>query len=196
MDGQVAGWIADYGYPAIFLLLTLGIVGLPVPDETLLTVAGYLVAQGRLHPVPAFVAALAGSICGITISYRLGSTFGLGLIHRYGRYLRLREEHILRAHAWFERFGRWMLTIGYFIPGVRHVTAFAAGISELDRVSFALFAYGGALLWVSTFMGLGYWLGERWRQVEPLVHRYGAAAGAALLAGAAVWLVWKVRKKS
>ena len=58
--------------------------------------------------------------------------------------------------------GHWALTFGYFIPGVRHFTAYAAGMSELEAPQFALFAYSGAVLWVGTFLSLGYFLGERW----------------------------------
>jgi len=175
-----------------------GIVGLPVPDETLLTFTGYLVYKGTL-PLPlAFAAALAGSGCGISISYILGRTFGLGLIHRYGRYVRITEAHVRKAHDWFRRMGRWGLTIGYFIPGVRHFTAYAAGMSALEPPQFALFAYSGAVLWVSTFLGLGYFLGDRWEAVLRIVHRYaveatvaGATLGAVLLV--ARW--WWMRRK-
>jgi membrane protein DedA with SNARE-associated domain len=48
MEQHVLAWIAQYGYLAIFSLLVLGIVGLPVPDETLLTFTGYLVFRGHL----------------------------------------------------------------------------------------------------------------------------------------------------
>ena len=136
---------AQYGYAAIFLLLVFGIVGLPVPDETLLTFTGYMVFQGHLSLPLAFAAALAGSALGITVSFTLGRIFGLALMHRYGRYLRITEAHIAKAHAWFERVGHWSLTIGYFVPGVRHVTAYAAGMSELEPPHFALFAYSGGL---------------------------------------------------
>src|SRR5438270_7822033 len=99
MEQLVLAWITQYGYLAIFFLLVFGIVGLPVPDETLLTFTGYLVFTGHLLPLPAFLSALCGSACGITISYILGRTFGLQLIHRYGRYLRITEEHVNKAHA-------------------------------------------------------------------------------------------------
>src|SRR5262245_41120306 len=107
MEQQVIAWITQYGYVAIFLLLVLGIVGLPVPDETLLTFTGYLIYKGALAPVPAFLAAFLGSSSGITISYVLGRTFGVRLIERYGRYLRIREEHLEKAHAWFRKAGHW-----------------------------------------------------------------------------------------
>src|SRR5579863_2369527 len=113
MEQQVLGWITQYGYAAIFVLLMFGIVGLPVPDETLLTFCGFLVYKGRLSLAPAFGTAFAGSTCGITLSYVLGRTFGLALIHRYGRYLRITEVHINKAHAWFARVGHWGLTFGY-----------------------------------------------------------------------------------
>ena len=159
MEQQVIAWITQYGYLAIFSLLVLGIVGLHVPDETLLTFTGYLVFKGHLSLPLAFAAAFAGSTCGITISYALGRTFGLVLIHRYGKYLHITEAHIRKAHAWFERVGHWGLTFGYFVPGVRHFTAYAAGMSAVESRQFALFAYSGGVVWVSTFIGLGYFLG-------------------------------------
>jgi membrane protein DedA with SNARE-associated domain len=158
---HVLAWITQYGYVAIFFFLVLGIVGLPVPDETLLTFTGYLLFKRHLSLPLAFAAALAGSTSGITISYCLGRTFGLKLIHRYGKYLRIREAHVNQAHAWFERAGHWSLTFGYFVPGVRHFTAYAAGIAGLEFPRFALFAYSGAVLWVSAFLTLGYFLGDR-----------------------------------
>jgi membrane protein DedA with SNARE-associated domain len=190
MEQQVLAWITQYGYLAIFGLLVLGIVGLPVPDETLLTFTGYLVFKGHLSLPLAFAAAFAGSTCGITISYTLGRTFGLALIHRYGKYIHITEAHIHKAHAWFERVGHWSLTFGYFIPGVRHVTAYAAGMSEVEPHQFALFAYSGACLWVATFLGLGYFLGDQWKAVERDIDHYLAGATIAVVILVAAYLVW------
>jgi membrane protein DedA with SNARE-associated domain len=194
MEQHILAWITQYGYAAIVALLMLGIVGLPVPDETLLTFTGYLVFRGTFRLPLAFAAAFAGSACGITLSYSLGRIFGLKLIHRYGRYVRIREEHVEKAHAWFRKAGHWSLTFGYFIPGVRHLTAYAAGISALEAPQFALFAYLGAWLWVSTFLSLGYFLGDRWESVEHNVHHYLVYltfAGAIALAG---YLIWRRRR--
>jgi membrane protein DedA with SNARE-associated domain len=195
MEQHVLAWITQYGYLAIFFLLMFGIVGLPIPDETLLTFSGYLIYQGRLVLPLAFATALAGSMSGITLSYWLGRTFGLALIHRYGKYVRVTEEHIHKAHAWFERVGHWGLTFGYFVPAVRHLTAYAAGMSDVRPHQFAIFAYAGAILWVSSFLTLGYFLGERWEAVEKNIHHYLVlmSIGAAILV--AVWLVWWKRRR-
>jgi membrane protein DedA with SNARE-associated domain len=174
-------------------------VGLPVPDETLLTFTGYLIYSGRLKLLPAFLSAFSGSVCGITVSYILGRTFGLALIHRYGKYIHLTEERIRYAHNWFERVGRWGLTFGYFIPGVRHFTAYAAGMSELQAHEFAVFAYSGAFIWATTFISLGYFLGERWASTSERIHTHmliatGVGIGIGLLYLA--WRWWRGRKGS
>lgn len=194
MEQHILAWISQYGYAAIVALLMLGIVGLPVPDETLLTFTGYLVFRGTFRLPFAFAAAFAGSACGITVSYSLGRIFGLKLIHRYGRYLRIREDHVEKAHAWFRKAGRWSLTFGYFIPGVRHLTAYAAGMSALEAPQFALFAYMGACLWVSSFLSLGYFLGDRWESVEHNIHHCLVYLTFAGIVALAAYFVWRKRQ--
>lgn len=194
MEQQVLAWITQYGYVAIFVLLIFGIVGLPVPDETLLTFSGYLIYRGNFSLPLAFASAAVGSASGMTISYLLGRVFGMKVLHRYGKYMHITPERVARAHSWFERIGHWALTFGYFIPGVRHLTAYAAGMSELEPHQFALFAYPGTVLWVSAFLSLGYFLGERWEAVEKNLHHYlviGSIAGAVLIVAYLLWRKWK-----
>jgi membrane protein DedA with SNARE-associated domain len=168
----IALWIAHYGYMAIFLLLVLGIVGLPVPDEWLLTFAGYLIYKGHLQFWPAFAAAALGSMCGITVSYGLGRSLGLFLIHHYGRLFRISQKDLDRVHTWFDRFGTWTLLFGYYVPGVRHFTAVVAGTSKMEYYLFAAFAYAGALIWTTTFMWLGYRFGDQWSAVLKVVEKH------------------------
>ena len=191
MEQHVLAWITQYGYFAIFFLLVFGIIGLPIPDETLLTFSGYLIYKGHLSLPLAFVSALAGSASGITISYQLGRLFGHRVLLRYGKYLHLTEERLDRAHAWFARIGHWALTFGYFIPGVRHITAYAAGIADVAPHQFAIFAYTGTVLWVSTFLSLGYLLGERWEAVEKNIHYYLVWVAVAMVVAAVGYLVWR-----
>lgn len=189
----VLGWLSQYGYAGLFALLVLGIVGLPIPDETLLVFSGYLISTGRLHPLPAFLAGLGGSMCGISLSYGLGRSLGHRAVTKYGRFFHITEERLDRVHRWFQRVGEWLLTIGYFIPGVRHFTALVAGSSGLEYPKFALFAYSGAVLWVSTFLSVGYVVGENWRTAIGLVHRYLLVFGAVLVIVAAA--LWWLRKR-
>ncbi len=188
---SILHWVSAYGYFAIFGLLVLGIAGLPVPDETLLVFSGYLVSRGSLNPVGALAAAFCGSACGITVSFTIGRTLGIGVVHRYGRWLHLTEERVNRVHEWFEHLGHWALVVGYFIPGVRHLTAIVAGTSGLEYRRFAVFAYSGALLWVCTFLSLGYFFGDRWEEAERVVHRNLIAATLAVGAALVAFLIFR-----
>jgi membrane protein DedA with SNARE-associated domain len=189
-------WIDLYGYAALFFGLVFGIIGLPVPDESLLALFGYLVSTGRFQFALTYVVACLGSLTGITLSYWIGRSGGYRLIHKYGPRVHLTEERLQRVHGWFDRIGKWALTVGYFIPGVRHFTALVAGASELQYPAFALFAYSGGLIWSLTFISLGYYLGGAWSQDFSIGYRLPLALGATVLfAGIALFFFIK-RKRS
>lgn len=186
---QVFAWLTTYGYPALFGLLMFGIVGLPVPDETLLTFCGYLIYTGRLHFGPAFAAGFLGSTCGITLSYLIGLRFARLVFTRYGKYIGLTPVRVITIERQFLSYGAGLLTVGYFMPGVRHFTAIVAGMSGLRWRRFAIFAYTGAALWIATFLTLGYFVGERWEHTTEVVHRYMLIAlGVACIAALVFWL--------
>ena len=159
-EQAVIQWIADYGYFGIFFLLIFGIVGLPIPDEWLLVFAGYLAFREVLDLFPTLVIAAIGTACGLTVSYVLGRTSGDYLIRRYGRWLSIDDEKILRAQRWFQNLGRWVLLVGPFIPGLRNLMGYVAGASKLRLQTFATFAYTGALMSSVTFVMFGYLAGR------------------------------------
>lgn len=168
-------WLQHYGSFSLFGLLALGIIALPVPEETLMVIAGILIRNGKLEPIPTILAAYGGSICGITVSYLMGRTAGHFLLLRYGGWFGLTQDRYDKIHSWFESYGKWTLVFGYFIPGVRHFTGLAAGTTFLSYHSFALFAYFGAVLWVTTFLGTGYLLGDYWysiyEYIDPMIDK-------------------------
>src|SRR5215467_9958184 len=169
MERQLINWLVRYGSPLLFFAQVFGIFGLPIPDELLLTVAGVLVRRGQLAATPTILSAIAGCCVGITFSYVLGRTIGLAALRHV---CRAHESALARAQRWFQRFGCWLLAFGYYIPGVRHVTAIAAGSVPLQYSRFGLFAYLGAVLWCATFIGVGYFAGNRWLELLEAVRQH------------------------
>ena len=115
-------------------------------------------------------------------------------MHRYGKYLRIREEHIVKAHAWFARVGHWgsdvwLLRARSAPPdGVcrRHERAGAAAVRAFTHIPAASCGW-------RRFIGLGYFLGERWQAVERNVDRYllgGSIAFGVAIAGYLAWRKW------
>ncbi|SFS81601.1 membrane protein DedA, SNARE-associated domain [Marininema halotolerans] len=182
--------LSQYGYWGIFFFLVLGIVGLPLPDEIMMTFIGYLASTGQLELVLTFVSALAGSICGITISYLLGGRLGYPFLRRYGNKMFINRRRLRMTQFLFRKYGNWVLFFGYFIPGVRHITAYVAGISHMPWTRFAAYAYAGGLFWCSTFIGLGYLVGANWEQTFTTLHHYGELSLWVLVPLLLVALAW------
>ena len=174
----------------VFSLLMVGILGVPVPDETLITYAGYLSFKGILMFLPAFGAAFLGTACGITLNYGMGHFGGTYLIGKFGTYLCITEEGTIKLHSWFVRFGKWLLLISYFVPGIRHLMAMTAGASKLAFPVFALFAFTGGFLWSLTFIAICYYFGEEWGKMsQQLRHWFILGSYAVVIVPSAYMLV-------
>ena len=100
--------------------------------------------------------------------------------------LHLRPEHLAETQRWFEHWGKYVLIIGYFVPGVRHLTGIIAGASKLSPAVFARFAYSGALVWSSSFITLGYVGGEEWKQLSQQLQLVPMIGATMVLLGLAV----------
>ena len=191
-------WLMQYGGIALFVLLTVGIIALPVPEETLMLIAGTLMFNGKLPIVSTILAAFFGALCGITVSYVIGRTAGHYLVIKYGRWVGLTEKRVQKAHDWFARFGKWALLIGYFIPCIRHLTGISAGTSEFSYKQFATYAYLGAAIWVSTFLSIGFFFGKQamslYERIEFKLEVVLIIAGVVLLA-ILCYIYKKMRKK-
>jgi len=191
MMHNFGGYIADYGYGALYALFFLGILGAPLPEETLLVFSGFLVSQGKLAYVPTFLVCFLGSISAMTAAYWIGRTLGFAFVERYGKRLGLGYHLYKRTEEWFNRAGKWALPIGYFIPGVRQFTAYFAGITKLPFPVFMLYTYTGGLFWSFLFVTLGKWLGARWEVMFAMISRNLAIFFLVVLAGIILYSVYQ-----
>lgn len=192
-------WINQFGPIALFGLLAVGIVGLPIPDETLMTLTGVLIAKGKMEPISSILFAISGSICGISLSYVIGRTTGVYIIKKYGYLMGITEKKLEHAHIWFERWGKWGLFFGYFLPGVRHLTGIVAGAVTLEVPQFMLFAYSGAIVWASLFLSLGYFFSGHWDALVTYLEYHAQFALSMIVAcvmiGLIIYYKWSRKRK-
>lgn len=147
--------IADYGYLAIFLMLVLGIIGLPIPDEVMMTIVGYFTNIQVLNYEIAVLVSFVGALLGMLISYMIGKKVGRPFIDKYGKWIGLKKKRMIKVEKWMEKYGFYSIVFGYFIPGIRHITCYLSGIIKVKLKTYILFAAIGAFLWCFIFITIG-----------------------------------------
>jgi membrane protein DedA with SNARE-associated domain len=185
--------IIGYSYIGIFTALALGIIGLPIPDETLIAFAGFLSFSGKLSFFLTLFVSFFGASCGITISYFLGKYGSIYISNKYPEKFTAYSSRLKEVGEIYNKYGEYALIMGYFIPGLRHFTAIFAGISNFPFWRFAQFAYTGAFLWTATFLAFGFFLGSEWYLVSHYSNRY--LIPIIILLALALFLFFYLRKK-
>lgn len=157
--------------------------------------AGFLSYTGRLDFITLILVAFAGTTAGMTLTYFVGLKAGMPFIQRYGKWLLFSPAKLDKTQKWFEKYGSILISIGYFIPGVRHFTGYFAGIVALPFRKFALYAYSGALFWVVLFLGIGRVFGPQWMGIFHLFELYALWIISGGVAIAALVILYRYRKK-
>ncbi len=165
-------FIDQYGYLVLLMSICLGIIALPLPIEAIMGYAGLLAYQGRLNWFLCILAAGIGGSLGMAIAYWIGSKMGMTFFLRYGRRIHIGPERIQQISEWFKRYGNKLLIISFFIPGVRHMTGYFAGITRLPVRTYAIYAGSGSFIWVSTIILLGKMLGPKWELYRDSIQKY------------------------
>ncbi|MGV8982002.1 VTT domain-containing protein [Clostridium sp.] len=169
---SVIGLINHYGYIILFTALVLELIAFPLPGELMMTYCGFLVYQSKMNWIISILVATAGVIVGITISYFVGAKLGTRFFDKYGSYIHLGPKQREKTSKWFKSSGNKLLILAYFIPGVRHITGYFSGITEITYKRFAINAYFGAFLWTATFISLGKVLGPNWDKFHSYISKY------------------------
>jgi membrane protein DedA with SNARE-associated domain len=188
------------GYPAVVLFVMIESSGIPFPGETMLLLASFYAGATHQLQIPIVIACAAlGAIVGDNIGYLVGRTGGRAILVRFGRYVRIKPEHLDRAEAYFANHGDKTVFFGRFIAVLRAWAAFLAGVNHMHWRTFLFYNAAGGILWATIFGSLGYvagrYLHDNFAQVEQLAGTIGWI-GAGLIAAAtlAVFIVYRVRK--
>jgi membrane-associated protein len=198
LDVYLAQLVEAWGawvYAAIFTIIfcETGLVVAPfLPGESLLLASGTLAGAGILEIVALapllFLAAFLGDVC----NYLIGRFIGRHLLSKPRRYLR--PEHVQKAHEFYERHGGMAIVLARFLPIVRTLAPFVAGVAEMEFHRFLFFAAVASALWVGIFAGAGYWFGtSAWVQ-DYLAIGLAAIMAASALPGFIIYLVHRLRR--
>ncbi|WP_291634636.1 VTT domain-containing protein [Clostridium sp.] len=165
IDKYLAILIQQYGvltYAILFLIIFIetGLVVMPfLPGDSMLFAAGALAGIGSMNIFTLLVVVYFAAVLGDTTNYHIGKNIGRKILEKEEvRFIN--KEHLKKAQKFYEKHGSMAIIIGRFIPIIRTFVPFVAGIGEMNYSKFIPYNMLGGGLWVSLFLGGGYFFGN------------------------------------
>ena len=164
IDVHLSVLVSQYGtwtYAILFLIIfcETGLVVTPfLPGDSLLFATGTLAAGAELNVYVLFALLTVAAVLGDAVNYWVGHRVGEKLFD--GRIPYLKQAHLDRTHAFYEKYGGKTIVIARFVPIVRTFAPFVAGAGSMSYGKFAMYNITGAVLWIGSMLFGGYLFGN------------------------------------
>lgn len=156
--------IQNYGawtYALIFIIIfcETGLVVTPfLPGDSIIFATGALASIGMLNVFALFIIYFIAAVAGDTVNYHIGKKIGKDILEKKSTKF-INKEYLKKAHHFYEKHGSMTIVLGRFIPIIRTFVPFVAGIGEMRYSEFIIYNMLGGFLWVTLFLGGGYFFG-------------------------------------
>jgi len=188
MPPELAAYISQYGYLAIFGLVFLQEIGIPnpVPNELVLLFSGYLSFTGTLSFPLVFLSAVLADFLGTTLLYVVFYYFGRKILEKKPRWLPISKEKIERLGALIATRDKWGIFIGRLIPYIRGYASVAAGLLQMSPKIFLTMVSISAVLWSGGYVLVGRLSGKYW---DKIMAQFGGATTAFYIVLAIIFVI-------
>lgn len=169
IDQYLQVFLQDYGvwfYAILFLIIFVetGLVVMPfLPGDSLLFATGMLAAQfpESLNIWLVIIILFIAAVLGDTLNYTIGKEIGMRIVNFkiFGKQP-VKMEHIEKTHRFYEKYGSKTIVIARFVPIVRTLAPFVAGIGRMNYITFLTYNVLGGFIWVFGITLCGYFLGN------------------------------------
>jgi membrane protein DedA with SNARE-associated domain len=195
LASSIISFMQKNAYPALFVLMFLESASFPIPSELYLPFAGYLVYTGSMNFHFALIVATVSGTLGALVDFYIGLIFGRRFVRRLARYLMLSEESIERAERWINTKGSWSVFAARFVPGLRSIISFPAGILDMDRKKFILTTALGTFGWSLLLVYIGFVSGKLWEAAISTIEKTANQALVVVIAVlSASYIVYYMKK--
>lgn len=146
----------------VVIFIETGLVITPfLPGDSLLFATGALAATTILDPVICFIILCIAAILGDTVNYWIGHYIGPRVFSENIRWLRfLKKEHLNKTQVFYEKHGGKTIFLARFIPIIRTIAPFVAGIGKMRYAYFITYNFVGGIIWTALFIFAGYFFGN------------------------------------
>jgi membrane protein DedA with SNARE-associated domain len=192
MSDWVIRLIEQAGYLGVGFLMFLETIFPPIPSEVIMPVAGVAAAKGKMSLGWVIASGTAGAMLGNMVWYLAARALGIirmkPFIERWGRWLTIEWDEIIRAERWFGTRGWLIVGVGRLLPTVRSIISVPAGLLRMRLSIFFLASTIGTAAWTALLAGSGYLLGAHYRDIDRIIGPLSNLIMALLVTG----YVWRL----
>lgn len=194
MLAALADVARDYGLVALFALIAVETMGVPVPGETALIAAAIFASQGELSIEATIAAAAAAAIVGDNAGFLIGRRYGRRLLlSERAPFPRHRRRLLAAGEEFFGRHGPKAVFLARWVAGLRITSAWLAGAHRMRWPTFTFWNAAGGVCWAASVGLVAYYLGAT---AETVFKAAGIAGlGGAALAGGLAYAIHRTRRR-
>ncbi|MGE5239173.1 MAG: DedA family protein [Chloroflexota bacterium] len=186
---ELSSMVDQFPYSGLLLLLILGAVGLPFPEDGTLILCGLLISREVIRPVPALVTVFVGLLLTDFFLYLLGRKYGHLVVHHMRFQRVLSPQRLVVLEEKFRRWGVVVVLVGRHLVGLRAQIFLAAGVVKIPPLTFLLADGISALLTIGLMVGAGYLGGNSLEVIQKDVERVGHVGVVAAVAALAAFVI-------
>lgn len=184
------------GLTGVAIGLGVNSMGIPIPSEIILPLAGLGARQGQYSFLIVIIVGTLAQVVGLILAYIIGRLGGLELVETYGKYAFISHKAIKRATNSFERYGGRLVFFGLLLPGVHGYVGYPAGIAKMSLWRFIIAATAGSAIWAIVLATLGYYLGGYISEIDAFFQRFAFVVVVVLLGAGVIWYTRRHKRKN
>jgi membrane protein DedA with SNARE-associated domain len=192
---EVVQFVAQHGYPLVFLFVLADQIGAPVPASPMLLAAGALAGEGWIHFLPAALLGIAAALTSNICWYWIGRSRGSSVLSLLCRVSLNPDSCVRNTASLFSRYGARSLLVAKFIPGLNTIAPPLAGIVRMPLAPFLIYDGLGAAIWVGVMIGLGYAFSQQIEVLAESAVKMGLILVLIPVGGLAAFIGWKYAQR-
>lgn len=192
---SVANLLGHMGYGAIYVVLFIESMGIPMPSEITLLFSGFLVSKGQFSYPLTVIAGALGSTSGAIIAYYLARIGGRPLMLTKLRFIFKSQERLDYWEQYFKVKGDKVVLIGRIISGVRMIISYPAGLFKMPFRRFLIYTFIGSVLWPLIAVTAGYLLGPHLISGLKAIHQYELPVTIVVIVLIVIGWLWERKRR-
>ena len=153
---SISAIVEHFPYLGLFLLIILGTLGLPFPEDTTLILCGFLISTKVVEPLYVLIVVYASLLISDLMLYFFGKKYGYRIVTHKRFHRIISPERLSRLETKFNKYGILIILLGRHIAGLRSQILLVAGIMKMSPVKFVITDAFSSLFTMAIMVGVGY----------------------------------------